>query len=905
MALMINKLSHRVILAALLCLLPSFFISFNNVLNTYNNQIENLKHETDFFAEQMMLVQGQRVNRAEQYLKLLAKSPEIQVGNTLTCQKFLSRQLKLTDLFSNIGSPLVTGELKCNALPLSKKVNVKDRPYIQKALQESGFSISRLIQDRVTNNLSVNLALPVYNDLTGETKRLLVGVLPFQWWQDLIAGNNYEGLLAFITDKDYKVIANYGDNAPAIGEHFLEGKTFSGSDYVLVKKHYVRGNANKDLALAFWVALPTKEAYETAKTEFIESFFIILIGLILSAILLFLAAKFLFIQPVKTLLDEFDHQEPVINRSFLTMEGLDENIKKIASQQAQAKQNLSHREQELIQIYHKQNSILKSVSIGIVELDDELKILSFSQRCQSFYRVLEKEVKLQLLISLEANESSQQSNDIQSICDAVEGNESNFIEVISRTDRHATQYSDAQTLYFKWAFSQVDFDNSNTKWVVVVEDVTVHKLRQDSLAEKASKDWLTKLPNRYAIIKMIDDSIKHNPENGFSLVLFDLNGFKLINDSFGHDVGDALIIALSQRMQDLLLDDEHIARLGGDEFLLYLPRKNPLGRISFLKNYFFQPIEVMNRSFSCSASAGVAVYPKDGHDALGLIRCSDLAMYEAKQNKSNDSVFYDERLEQKGIERFEMESAIKYGLAHDEFSLHYQPVVNPTRHKVLCVEALIRWQSIHIGQVSPAVFIPIAEESGYINQVGDWVLEQVLADLSQIRSIFGPDVKVNINLSPYQLKNMTLISKLIALAKQDAIVHTLVLEITEGTLVDEDAVKCLWRLQEIGYCIALDDFGTGFASLSHISKMPIQVLKIDQSFIAQCRRSHRDLMLLKNIIAMAKDLELKIIAEGVEQEEQATQLIQFGCYHMQGYLYSRPLPLRDFNGVFSMCIEES
>ena len=902
---MINKLSHRVILAAFLCLLPSFFISTNNVLNTYNTEIKSLKDETDFFAEQMMLAQSQKINRAERYLKRLSKSSEIQLGSELTCQKFLRQQLTFNDIFSNIGSPLVSGELTCNALPLSKKVNVSDRPYIKKAIEQSELSISRLIQDKVSKTLSINLAQPVYDPMTWNVSRLVVGVLPFNWWQTLLESANHENLLAFITDKDFKVIASHGSEAPAIGEHFLEGGTFSGSDYVLVKKHYVRSNANEELTLAFWVALPTKEAYEAARTEFIESFFIILMGLILSAILLFLAAKFLFIRPVKSLLDEFDHQEPAINRSFLTLEDLDENIKKIATQQAQTKQNLSSREQELTQIYHKQNSILKSVSIGIVELDKTLKILSFSQRCQSFYRVLEKEVKMQLLISLEANESSQQSNDIRSVYDAVEGNESDFIEVISRTERNATQYSDAQTLYFKWAFSQVDFENSDTKWVAVVEDVTVHKLRQDSLAEKASRDWLTKLPNRYAIMKMIDDSINNNNGNSFSLVLFDLNGFKLINDSFGHDVGDALIISLSRRMQGLLLDDEHIGRLGGDEFLLYLPRKNSLDRISFLKNHFFQPIEVMNRSFSCSASAGVAVYPKDGQDALSLIRCSDLAMYEAKQNKSCDSVFYDEHLEQKGLERFEMESAIKYGLAHEEFSLHYQPVVNPTRDKVLCVEALIRWKSMHIGQVSPAVFIPIAEESGYINQVGDWVLDQVLADLNQIRSIFGPDVKVNINLSPYQLKNVTLISKLIALAKKDEIVHTLVLEITEGTLVDEDAVTCLWRLQEIGYCIALDDFGTGFASLSHISKMPIQVLKIDQSFIAQCRHSHRDLMLLKNIIAMAKDLELKIIAEGVEQEEQATQLIEFGCYHMQGYLYSRPLALKDFNGTFSMCIEDS
>ena len=897
----LNKLNQKVILAALLCLLPSFFISFNNVWNTYNTQLSKLRGDTDFFAEQMMNLQRQQINRAESYLKSLANTPEILSGHTQTCQNFLAQQVELNDLFSNIGSPLVTGELTCNGTPLNRVVNVQDRPYIQKAIQQASFSISKLIEDRATHALSINLAQPVFDRESGEIIRLVVGVLPFEWWQALLNDANHENLMSFITDKDGKVIARFGEQSPLLGRAFDPDLDFD-NDFVLVEKQFVRGNANQDLSLAFWVALPKQQAFQEAKAEFIKSFLIIMIGLLISGLILVLSAKFLFIRPVTSLLDEFETGADS-NSSVMGIENLDESIKKIALRQQQTKQSLSSTEQELIQAYHKQDMILRSVSVGIVELDESLNILSFSRRCQSYYRVLEKDLKNRHLEVLNELTHSHQVNDFQCIHQALEtqSKEVDVIEVISRTDRKMTQYSDARTMYFKWAISRVNFEGSDAHWVAVVEDMTEQQLKQENLTERASTDWLTKLPNRYAIMKMIDDSIRRDTDNGFTLVLFDLNGFKLINDSFGHDVGDALIIALSQRMESLLLDDEHIGRLGGDEFLLYLPRRQAINRIQLLQHCFFEPIEVMKRTFNCSASAGISVYPKDGNDALSLIRCADLAMYEAKQSSKNDSVYYDTDLENKGIKRYEIESAIRYALSHDEFELHYQPVVNPTNNEILSAEALIRWHSLSLGTISPAVFIPIAEESGYINLIGHFVLEQVLADLERLREIYGETICINMNLSPHQLKDAILIERLTTLAEQDDKVSALILEITESTLVDEEAVHCLKKLKLLGYKIALDDFGTGFSSLSHIAKMPIHILKIDQSFISQSKHSERDLVLLKNIIAMARDLELKIIAEGVEYSEQANQLIEFGCFHMQGYLYARPKPLAELD---LDCVEE-
>lgn len=895
----LNKLSHKIFLASLLCILPSIFISLSNVWSTYHTQIENLQYETDFFAQQMMHSQSLRVNRAERYLKLLSKSAEIQLGSEETCNEFVRQQLVLSEIFSNIGSPLASGDLKCNATALTKAVNVIERPYIKNALEHAEFSISRLIEDKVSKTLSINLAQPVYDPLTWEVSRLVVGVLSFEWWQVLLERANHENLLAFITDKDYNVIASHGEFAPQVGEHFLASGNFSNQDFILVKKEYIRDNANHKLALSFWAALPTKKAYNLARNELIKSLIIIMLGLLVSALILTLSAKYLFIRPVSHLLNEYSGQEPVSYNAVLGLENIENSIKKIAFEQQETKQNLSYTEQELIQAYHKQDTILKSVSVGIVELDHNLQILSFSKRCQTFYQVTHEEVKRQLLMALNLITENQQDNDIKCIYDAFHATQDDAFEVISQSVRTQDSESEKQILYFKWSFSKVDFSTSETKWVALVEDVTEQQIQNETLAERASKDWLTKLPNRYAIMKMIDASITKNEKNGFSLVLLDLNGFKLINDSFGHDIGDALIIALSKRMQSLLLDDEYIGRLGGDEFLLYLPRRNALNRIRFLHQCFFEAIEIQKRTFNCSASAGVAVYPEHGEDALSLIRCADLAMYASKKSQLNDSVYYDEDLEKKGIRRFEIESAITDALDHDEFSLHYQPVINPLKNTVTCIEALIRCNSAKLGFISPAEFIPIAEESGLIHQIGHWVLDRVLSDLSLLRLRFGEQVKVHMNLSPYQLKDQGLIDKLLHLSSHSEKADSLVLEITESALVDEGSVKILSQLKDAGYIIALDDFGTGFSSLSHIAKMPIQILKIDQSFIDQSGHSQRDMTLLKNIILMAKGLDLTIIAEGVEEIEQASLLIQFGCHNMQGYLYSKPIPLSGLNESLS------
>lgn len=338
----INKLSHKVVLASLLCILPSIFISLNNVLSTYNTQIENLQYETDFFAQQMMHSQSLRVNRAERYLKLLSKSVEIQLGSEVTCNAFVRKQLALSEIFSNIGSPLASGDLLCNATALNKTVNVIDRPYIKKAFEQAEFSISRLIEDKVGKTLSINLAQPVYDPLTWDVTRLVVGVLSFEWWQALLERANHENLLAFITDKDYKVIASHGEFAPQVGEHFLASGNFSNQDFILVKKEYIRDNANHELALSFWAALPTEKAYNVARNELIKSVIIIILGLLVSSLILTLSARYLFIRPVSHLLNEYSGQESVLDNSNLGLEDIEDSIKKIAFEHEEAKQSLSH-----------------------------------------------------------------------------------------------------------------------------------------------------------------------------------------------------------------------------------------------------------------------------------------------------------------------------------------------------------------------------------------------------------------------------------------------------------------------------------------------------------------------------------------------------------------------------------
>lgn len=449
------------------------------------------------------------------------------------------------------------------------------------------------------------------------------------------------------------------------------------------------------------------------------------------------------------------------------------------------------------------------------------------------------------------------------------------------------------------------------KAVVVVRDVTLQKLNEDKIRRLAYFDTLTGMPNRQNFLERLDHELlrARREEHQVALLFLDLDGFKRVNDTLGHSAGDYLLQAVSERLKEKLrggdfisrpaLDElgVHLARLGGDEFTVVLPDLEDtqvVGAIAGrMQSLLSQPFQIGPQEVTVTSSIGVAIFPGDGDDAAALLKHADTAMYHAKAQGRNNWQRYDPSLTSDAILRLTLENDIRKGLERNEFQLFYQPQVLARDGTIVGVEALIRWQHPEHGLVSPADFIPVAEESGLIIPLGDWVLltacRQVMA--WQQRGLVTPRVAVNV--SARQVRSSDFIRRVAAIIDETGIrAEQVELELTESVLMDPDArrIDGLSRLRSIGVHFSIDDFGTGYSSLSYVKRFPISMLKIDQSFVRELPNSANDAGITTAIIAMARSLELEVIAEGVETPAQVAFLQALACDKLQGYLFSRPLP---------------
>ena len=905
-------------IVVILCVAPSLFLAVFNAYKSYHDFLDQLNSDAENFAEQLTEQHINQIQAGKEILAVLSTFSEIQNPIFSGCQTSVKRQVDLFPVFSNIGVPLRNGDLLCNATPLSQPVNVADRPYIKQAIRTKSVSISNLLLDRTQGQYSINMAHPIINT-QGEVTALVVGVMPLTWWKKSLEKINDNGvsLVSFITDIDNRVISSYGVNAPNVGEmfvwnehshshsvedkthHYITNSSENFDDFILSKRQVTLGEGTGSDYLTYWIALPKKSGYENAVSKLINDSVLVLIVLIVTLLLIWIAARMLFLDPLRRFASQLfpsnshDHRK----KSKLSMMELDESIKDVIKRQKVTSATLSDTEHQLLNAYKKQDLLLNSSPIGFVEIDSQERILTWSDRCESLFHISEKEARNLYLYDLQSIVADRQYNDLSELISAVKSHK-NKGEII--TSSSCFLEKQPTKLYFQWHLSKLDAESSGVSTILTVENVTQQQVQKQALSERASNDWLTKLPNRYSIIESIEDLILSPDTDRFALVLFDLNGFKYINDNFGHDVGDDLLVNLSIRMKNLLLDNEVIARLGGDEFLLLLNvglTATPiLERANALHNAFFQPIKVKERTFRFSASAGVAIYPQDGVEAKLLIKRADMAMYQAKEAKRSACVLYSLEMEKDGRVRYELETELRRAIEMDDFMVYYQAIVDSKTHKVTSFEALIRWQHRDQGFIPPSVFIPIAEDVGLINEIGLFVLKRVINDLDYLKETFGSSIQVSVNLSPNQLKDSELTDYLSALvASEPSITQYMVLEIIESVFVDDASVHRIERLRAMGFLISLDDFGTGFSSLSHISRMPIDILKIDQSFVSKMFDTERDQKLLKNIVTIAKDLDLKTIAEGVETEGQQALLSAIGCSSLQGYLFARPVPIESLD----------
>jgi len=433
----------------------------------------------------------------------------------------------------------------------------------------------------------------------------------------------------------------------------------------------------------------------------------------------------------------------------------------------------------------------------------------------------------------------------------------------------------------------------------LVNEINERRRIESNLKHIAHHDSLTNLPNRLLLDARLTHALERAKRNDrqVAVLFIDLDHFKTINDSLGHDIGDKLLVSISNRLRHCIREDDTVARLGGDEFIMIIEQVHDITDLDPLLNKIMkvteQTITIGNHELSTSASIGVSVYPDDGRTPEQLMRNADAAMYHAKENGRHNYQFYTRELTSNAYDRVALETDLKQAIARKQLLVYYQPQICLQTGKMVGVEALVRWNHHQLGILLPGQFLNIAEQCGLINQISEMVLTQACEQIVRWKQKGLPIESVAVNIAGSQIHNSDLasiVSKI--LSKTHCRTDWLELEITEDFLIKKkkQSVEELQKLRELGISLAIDDFGTGYSSLSYLKQLPVNKLKIDQSFVRDINSNMEDAALVQAIIAMGKSLNLKLIAEGVEQKAHEAFLSEHGCEYAQGYFYSRPVP---------------
>ncbi|MGI4847276.1 MAG: putative bifunctional diguanylate cyclase/phosphodiesterase [Janthinobacterium lividum] len=453
-----------------------------------------------------------------------------------------------------------------------------------------------------------------------------------------------------------------------------------------------------------------------------------------------------------------------------------------------------------------------------------------------------------------------------------------------------------------------DGDGHVTHFVASQYDLTEVKNHEASLQYQATHDALTGLANRSMLKDRLNQAVAaaDRYKRCLWVVFIDLDHFKAINDSFGHGIGDEFLKIIAARLQDSVREIDTVARLGGDEFVIILPEQSAgnLTTVALqrLVDTVTAPIEFRRQTFCLTCSMGVAIYPHDGGSANALLERADIAMYEAKARGRNNFQFHTMDINSAATERLVAENDLRHALEREEFILHYQPQVDLVTGQLAGMEALIRWRHPTRGMVSPAEFIKLAEETGLIVPIGAWVIRTACAQNRAWHDAGYPNLRVAVNLSARQFEHNSIVAVVAAALADSGLAATqLDIELTESLVMHnvDQAIAIMRSLKDLGVSLSLDDFGTGYSSLSHLKRFPIDVLKIDQSFVADIVRDADGAAIVMSIISLAHNLKLHVIAEGVETLEQLAYLRRHDCDEIQGYYFSRPLAVEAFGELLA------
>jgi diguanylate cyclase (GGDEF)-like protein/PAS domain S-box-containing protein len=535
-------------------------------------------------------------------------------------------------------------------------------------------------------------------------------------------------------------------------------------------------------------------------------------------------------------------------------------------------------------------STIESSTDGILVVDFQQKVIDFNNKFVSFWSIPNEMME------------SRDANKIFTYLLTQIAQPNKFLEQLSQPNEHVDQCVKSILFQISGEIYECSSQPHRMNGSIVgriwnFRNITEQANLEKRLEHQASHDQLTGLPNRVLLIDRIEYLIEitKRSHNFFAVLFFDLDRFKLINDSLSHKAGDELLKAVVKRLSTIIRKEDTIARLGGDEFVMLIPQlneeKDSINLVHKLLGSFAQPFKIANRELNITTSIGISLFPKDGKTVNQLLKNADLAMYRSKELGGNQFHFYTKELNEQANTRFKIESELRLALKRKEFILYYQPQFEINQTNLLAIEALIRWKHPQRGLLYPVDFIQIAEDSGLIIPIGEWVICEVCRQINEWKAKAIPSARVSINVATQQLKQTNFAKNLQSILNEYGVDPKLIeLEITENVVITHyEIIDMINELKSIGVNIVLDDFGAGNSSLNYLKQIHIDRLKIDQSYIQNISSSRPDEVIIEAIIAMAKSFNFSVLAEGVETKTQMNFLKKQQCKEVQGFLLSKPL----------------
>lgn len=437
-------------------------------------------------------------------------------------------------------------------------------------------------------------------------------------------------------------------------------------------------------------------------------------------------------------------------------------------------------------------------------------------------------------------------------------------------------------------------------------DVTKRKEMEDELIYQATHDTLTQLPNRVILLDRINQAIRYSrrAKKLSAVLFFDLDRFKLVNDSLGHDMGDVLLQSVASRLQGCIRENDTVARWGGDEFIILLTSLDKKTDIEPIIKKCLHELEqvfsVEQHSLSITTCVGISIFPKDGDTATTLLKNADSAMYSAKAEGRNTYKFYTTDMNDRTQDQLELSTALHNAIEQNQIEVHYQPLIDLRNGLIMGAEALVRWKHPEKGYISPAEFIPIAEETGLILNIGEWVLRKACMQTKEWQNEGLAPIYMSVNLSGQQFRQRNIAQLVEDILKSSELdPKYLAIELTESVIMESTQafLNIMLQLKKLGVGLVIDDFGTGYSSLSYLKRFPVDTIKIDQSFVRDLPSDNDDEAIVRAILAMAKQLNLKVVAEGIETDEQLSYLRERSCNVGQGFLFSKAVPDKEFGTI--------